>query len=722
MFFRKFAASKTGMQQAKELRAFLFSQQLADGLRITAAILLPAFLLYQFGLLATGMTISLGAMCVSLTDAPGPIIHRRNGMLITAFTAFAVALLTAIVRVNVYTLGVEITALTFLLSLLQVYGMRAASVGNAAILVMVLTMGQPRTMHPLLHAGYILGGSLWYMLLALFFYYIRPYRPAQRVLGDCIREMASYLSIKAFFYDVHTNLQDNYEKMVAQQIVVSEKQDAVRELFFKTARIVTETTPMGKRLVATFVHTVDLFEDITATYYNYSTLRNRFAQRGILKHVATLINSLATELDHIGIAIQTNTKPPAAFVAADALSALKKEIDAIQEQEPEENTLILKKILVNIRRMTQRIQDIHAYFNPAMPFIKSNVDHTLFIGHQPLDPKVLLHNLNSTSTAFKHAVRISVACLIGFTISKLLAYGQHSYWILLTIAFILKPAFSLTKTRNIDRILGTVAGVLIGAAILFFIKNTTAHFVLMVLLMLGAYTFLRTWYVVMVICTTAYIVILFQFLNIPFITVVQERVFDTVLGCVIAFSAGYFLFPDWEAHQIKNHMADVLTANAVYLQNVTQALEGAEPDRIEYKLARKTVYVQSANLSAAYQRMVAEPKSRQYDKTVLHQFMVRNHLLFSNIAHLATLLQDAPQRTAYPLAARTKKAAQKLEVLSKKLNSETLLPEPNNATAQTHIEAMEETATEDMSLKTSVDFIVKLCDDIEVTTKAILAT
>jgi uncharacterized membrane protein YccC len=149
--------------------------------------------------------------------------------------------------------------------------------------------------------------------------------------------------------------------------------------------------------------------------------------------------------------------------------------------------------------------------------------------------------------------------MVGFAVSKALAYGQHSYWILLTIAFILKPTFSLTKTRNVERIWGTVAGGALGVIFLLLVKNTTLQFWVMVLLMTGAFTFLRTRYVVMVICTTAYILILFQFLNIPFISVVGERIFDTVLGCAIAFSAGYFLFPDWEAQQVKKYMEEVLT-------------------------------------------------------------------------------------------------------------------------------------------------------------------
>ena len=707
-------------QSVTEIRYFLFSQQLADGLRTTAAIVLPAVVLNNAGLLSTGMTISLGALAASVTDAPGPIINRRNGMLIAAFVACLTACITAFARVNVYLLGIEIGLATFFFSLLQVYGMRAASVGTAAILILVLTMGRTDVASPLLYALYILAGGLWYLAISLFFYYIRPYRPAQRVLGDCIREVADYLAVKGFFYDVKTDLPVNYKKLVAQQVMVSEKQDAVREFFFKTARIADESTTTGRRIVATFVATVDLFEDITAIYYNYSTLRNRFEKSGVLAQISIFIRQLAEELDVIGIAVQSNRKPMLRFDVDAAIGEVKRQIDAVKETEPDENTLVLKKILVNMRRIAQRIRDINTYFDRDKTFSKSHADHGPFISHQPLHPKLLWHNLNIHSAAFRYALRLAIACLAGFAISKILNYGHHSYWILLTIAFILKPAFSLTKTRNIERIWGTVAGGVAGVIFLLLVKNATAQFTVMVLLMIGAFSFNRSRYVVMVICTTAYILILFQFLDIPFLSVARERIFDTVLGCAIAFAAGYFLFPDWEAAQLQKHMAAVLVANAAYLQKIIAGLQGKGAERLAYKLARKAVYVQSANLSAAYQRMAAEPKSRQRSLTATYQFLVRNHLLFSNMAHVAALVQERPLQPAPALAATANIAVDKLYGLSKKLDADVALPEAGatNSTPAPHAAAI---APDDVLLQKALEFIVKLCGDIEKTTGAILA-
>ena len=71
-------------------------------------------------------------------------------------------------------------------------------------------------------------------------------------------------------------------------------------------------------------------------------------------------------------------------------------------------------------------------------------------------------NLTLDSPVFRYSARVALAMLLGFIITQFLPYGHHSYWVLLTISVILKPAFSLTKQRNIERIGGTLIGGVIG--------------------------------------------------------------------------------------------------------------------------------------------------------------------------------------------------------------------------------------------------------------------
>jgi uncharacterized membrane protein (TIGR01666 family) len=703
-------------KNVREVQYFFYSQAFADGLRSTVAILLPALIGSYTGHFQLGLTVALGAMCVSLTDAPGPVLNKRNGMLFCIAFAFVIAVITALARTSPVLMGLEIVFVTFFFSMFVVYGQRATAVGSAAVLVMILTMDNPVERADVFwHAGYILAGGIWYLVLSLLLYRIMPYRTAQRALGECIREVANYLSIRADFYNTDTDLETDYKRLVAQHVIVNEKQDLVREVFFKTRQIVEEATDESRKLVFTFVETVDLFEDITAAYYDYRSLRELFGETGILQSLHITLKKIVDELHTIGIAIQTNSGFSKGFDYADEVRRLKAAIDALPP-EHSGNKLVLVKMLVNLRNLLNGMDNIEQYFTAGTERKKTGVDHSHFVTHQPLDPRIFWNNLNIQSSAFRHAVRVSIACLIGYLVTLVMPSGKHSYWILLTIAFIIKPAFSLTKQRNIERIIGTLAGAAIGVGILLLVENSTILFIIMMLFMLGTYTFMRLNYLAMVMCVTPYVFIVFSFIGSEFRAIAWERILDTFIGCAIAFSASYFLFPSWEREQLKQHMRDIIKANMMYLQKIIKALSGQPVSIIEYKVARREVYLHSANMSAAFQRMLSEPKSKQTSRSQLQQFVVLNHLFFSNIANMATILLSKDRR-GYPpeLLHLARKVYGKLDESRRKFGDEEELPLTEESIAA-EITSM----TDDNLVKEQLQFIYKISKDIDKTANALI--
>ncbi|MFN2439368.1 MAG: FUSC family membrane protein [Chitinophagaceae bacterium] len=694
-------------QKLREAHYFFYSQAFADGFRATVVIVLPALIGSYLNYFQTGLTISLGAMCVSLTDAPGPLLHKRNGMLAAACFAFLIAIITALAQTNAYTMAVEIVLVTFFFSMLTVYGARASAVGNAAVLIMILTMDQPVPRNEVfLQALLIFTGGLFYLSISLLLNIIRPYRNAQRILGDCIREIATYLSVRADFYNLRTELDANYKKMVAQLIVVNEKQDAVRELFYKTRQIVEESTDESRKLVFTFVETVDLFEDITASYYDYQLLREKFTDSGALALVHSTLKKIALELNAVGIAIETNTSFRKRFDYDEQVRQLKTEVDALAVKSADK--LVLKKIIVNIRNLFTDLITIEEYFERNIKRKKTRGQHSHFVTHQPINPGIMWDNFSLESSSFRHAVRVALACTVGFALTKVFAYGNYSYWILLTIAFILKPAFSLTKERNVQRILGTVAGAAIGVLILYYLQNKTALFFVMVVLMIGTYSFMRINYLLMVICITPYVFILFTFLGVPFQQVAKERILDTLIGCTIAFLASYILFPKWEREDLKTYIQKMIEANAAYLQKIIEALSGKPISMLEYKLARRDVYLHSANLSALFQRMLSEPKSKQTSESKMQQFVVLNHILFSNLATVATTL----------LSREVKAHPEELLQLARKAERK-LIGEKEEIPREMQVNRIEASSPDDMLMKEQLQFIYTVSKDIHKLTNTI---
>jgi len=151
---------------------------------------------------------------------------------------------------------------------------------------------------------------------------------------------------------------------------------------------------------------------------------------------------------------------------------------------------------------------------------------------------------------------------------------------------------------------------------------------------------------VSVLLMTPYILILFSFLGVN--NIVTERITDTIIGSGIAFIASYLIFPTWEFELINGYLSDVICANANYLKKISESISGKPIDITEYKLARKDVFVKSGNLSAAFERMTSEPKSKQRNVKEVHKFVVLNHILSSYVATVASELMDKSIPNAQP--------------------------------------------------------------------------
>lgn len=635
------------MKQTRKIKAFIFSQYFSDGLRITLGVLLPSLLLAQYGLLETGIIISLGALCVSIADNPGPVVHKRNGMLFCLCFVCTTAVLTGFINERPLFLTVEIPVLCFFFSMFNVYGNRASSIGTAALLIMILTIDRElNTRDNLFNGLYLFAGGLWYFVLSTAVSQIRPYRIAQQTLGSCIAEVARYLQIKARFYDTTVDYDTNYKALISQQIVVNQEQDSVRDLLFKSRLLIKESTATGRRLVMVFVDILDLFEQTMATHYDYGKIRRNFGHTHVLGQFRNTILKLSEELENLSYYIISNEQPEPLYDFQPELEALKSSIDLVESQYGISN-LVLKKILVNLRNIVSRIQKIYSYYqlkHISSEQVQSQEDVERFITRQDYDLKAFKDNLTFDSDVFRHALRVAMVSLTGYLVSKSLPLGHHSYWILLTILVILKPGFSLTKQRNYQRLVGTIAGGIAGACFIMFVKDEAARFIILLICMVGAFSFQRLNYTISVLFMTPYVLILFSFIGMGGLGIARERIFDTIVGSAIAFTASYLILPSWQHKQMKSFMRNVLIANYNYFRKAAEKLSGSEPDILEYKLARKAVYVHSADLAAAFQRMLSEPKGKQKNAREIHKFVVLNHTLSSYIATLFSNIKPSETR------------------------------------------------------------------------------
>jgi len=309
----------------------------------------------------------------------------------------------------------------------------------------------------------------------------------------------------------------------------------------------------------------------------------------------------------------------------------------------------LKHILDSVKDIYNRIETLHRYtsYDKSMAKeLKISADYSQFVEPTELNPKLFADNLNLESNIFRHSIRVAAAIFVSYLLSRFLPVG-HSYWILLTVLVILKPAYSLTRQRNFQRLAGTFIGAAAGGLILFLVKDKTVLMVILILSMIAAYSLMRLQYLLCVVCMTTYLLIAFYFLKqVNFSVVLADRVIDTAIGSIIAFLITLLIPPKWEHEQIRSLLQETIKANISYYQRIASAFTGKSGYEPLYKLYRKEVYVALANLSDAFQRMLSEPRSKQKNSVPVYQLVVSNHLLASHVATLSAYIASFAKANA----------------------------------------------------------------------------
>jgi uncharacterized membrane protein YccC len=200
------------------------------------------------------------------------------------------------------------------------------------------------------------------------------------------------------------------------------------------------------------------------------------------------------------------------------------------------------------------------------------------------------------------AVRLMASIGVAAVLSEILPL-QRSYWVVLTVAMVLKPDFGSVFARALQRGTGTIVGAVAGAIILAVVPYgpwLLIPFAVLAALLPYArsvnYGLLSTF-------LTPLVVVLIDLLDRGGWRLAEARLIDTLLGCAVALGVGYAPWPaSWQAH-LPGQFADAVRRVSYYSE---RGLAGPSPDRS--RLRRQT-YRCLSDLRAEFQRSMSQPRA-----------------------------------------------------------------------------------------------------------------
>lgn len=188
---------------------------------------------------------------------------------------------------------------------------------------------------------------------------------------------------------------------------------------------------------------------------------------------------------------------------------------------------------------------------------------------------------------------------------------ERSYWVALTVTFVLKPDFGSVFSRAVLRALGTAGGLVVAAAVLSEVPRGWWDVPVMVVLAALIPVFSVKGYAFQTAAITPVILLLSDLLNHQGFDLVRPRLLDSLIGCAITLVAGYMLWPESWHTRIGDRLAEAVDDAARYVERAFGSAPdtdaGRQAGRTARLQARRRIYRELSGVRSEFQRALTEP-------------------------------------------------------------------------------------------------------------------
>ncbi|WP_121812663.1 FUSC family protein [Mucilaginibacter kameinonensis] len=619
-------------KQWLQISRLLRGEYVVNAVRCTSVIVAPVIVFANIGLIITGIYMGLGTLLVSLTDLPGPRVNRLRFLILGSLTLGLVAFITAVAQPSPWLIALLMISFCFGFSMLAAYGGNLNAIGSLALIMMVFAIGL-RPVDPFSFALPVISGGIWYTACTGIDTYFFPHRSINNALSECMIAMSHFLRKKAEFYNGDIPLADAYKDIIPGHLSVCEKQESLRTILLSKTTVFNKDYRSGK-LIRLTAEVIDLYEQILAIHYDYEFVRKTLQELDILEQIKRMIEDVADQLYLTGISLHVAGKKRYQIPIA-SNNAVLTQLKQVAQMGDANTADLINAICKNIEQICNKLTLINtlAVAESGSSEEIDSTDAIRFSSIPRIDFSILKQHLSYHSPIFRFALRLTVLCMVAYILMLFVLPGKYSYWLLLTIVIIARPGFSVTKRRNVQRIAGSLAGIFIAYGLLNLRLPIHAQFLLIAAFLAGYIGFLYVNYLVSVIFITIVAIIGLHLLGGNNHSLLIQRSYTVLLGGGMALVAA-FLFPSWETNRIRNLIKNALASNINLLEDLVSLTKLQSVNLIEYKLKRKQVFVDTANLYKSFEHLRNEPPSTGFDLDLLYRFQVFNHELYASTSSL----------------------------------------------------------------------------------------
>jgi len=279
-------------------------------------------------------------------------------------------------------------------------------------------------------------------------------------------------------------------------------------------------------------------------------------------------------------------------------------------------------------RTIQLLERTHRLFESGISQLQQIEDLPVFRSYSLMKTVLILHpkhwwrntkllfDLNTFTT--RYALRSALAATIAMFLYKWLDI-KFGYWIAFTVILVVQPYFGATFKKAVDRVVGTVAGGIVGGLLILVPASLYVQEIMLFVCFVCMVYFIRKRYSVAAFFITLSLVLLFEVEADADWTLIGIRALATACGAALGIGAGFALLPNWDRKWLPIHLSNAIHCNYSYF---LATFFKNQP--LNWTRHKRSAESKNSNAFDSFNRYMQEPAIKQRPYIVFYQLITHN--------------------------------------------------------------------------------------------------
>ncbi len=486
--------------------------------------------------------MGLGGWLSSFADPGGSYPARATSMSLFVIGGPTALLLGSLAGRHPLAAPALLLAAALVCSMVRVYGDAAATAGVLVLVSFCIGVGTPSA-EPYARAGLMAAGGLLAMALALGLWAVHPYAPAREAVAACYRALAELARALG-----------HGDPTVPLRKGVREALEKARATLSAVRSTRLGETARGSQLLV-------LFELAEAALGDLVALAELQPDDALLQ-VSSAFLTVAFAVPRENTRFEA---PQLELIAARPAAA---------------------RVITRARHSLEAAASLSGARTPR----------PIHLRRRPL-LQPLRDALSPRSLHLRHALRLGVTLATAQVLADLL-HLSRSHWITVAIVLVLQPYAGATVRRTLQRVAGTGLGAIVAAVLAALIHSQLAIGLLLFPLSMAAVAARPLNYALYSMLMTPVFILLAESTGGDW-HLAPLRIFNNLLGGLLAFAASRLLWPSWERERMPLQLAALLRSDGAFARAALSQQDTAA--------ARRGAGIEAVNAEAALQRFLDEP-------------------------------------------------------------------------------------------------------------------